>query len=106
MKKRTAGSRRRRVRDPDAVSFRSVNWANLKPVQIELDPILVESIRARQALKQLTLRVGVEQIAEARREASRTGRKYQAVLRQWLAEGASSARTARLKSSGRNAGGR
>lgn len=106
MRRQKASSSPRRPRDPDAVSFREVDWANLKPIQIDLDPILVEGIRARQALKQLTLRVGVEQIAEARREASRTGRKYQAVLRQWLAEGASSARAARLKSGGRNAGGR
>jgi hypothetical protein len=69
----------------------------VEPLSIELDPLLVERIRARRALQQLTLRVGTEQIAEARRVAARTGLKYQAVLRQWLAEGASAARAARLK---------
>jgi hypothetical protein len=53
---------------------------------------------AERALKQITLQVGVEQIAEARRVAAQTGLKYQAVLRRWLAEGASIARTRRVAS--------
>jgi hypothetical protein len=63
---------------------------------MELDPALVERIRARR-LQPLTLRVGADQIAEARRVAERTGAKYQAVLRRWLAEGASRARVERMR---------
>lgn len=58
---------------------------------------MIEQIRARRALKQITLRVGEEQIAEARRVAKATGVPYQTVLRRWLADGASIARTRRLK---------
>ena len=68
----------------------------MEPLAVELDPSLIEQIRGRRQLRQLTLRVGEEQIAEARRVAARTGLKYQAVLRRWLAEGASIARTKRL----------
>ena len=80
------------VTDPDAVDFNSINWDKVKEVKVEMDPALVERIRARSQLKQLTLRVGPEQIAVARRVAATTGEKYQAVLRRWLAEGASRAR--------------
>jgi hypothetical protein len=69
----------------------------VEPVDFELDPSLIEQIRARRQLKQITLRVGVEQIEEARRVAARTGLKYQAVLRRWLAEGASIARAKSVK---------
>lgn len=75
------------------VEFNSVDWETVEPVNVELDPALIEHIRARRHLKQITLRVGVEQIQEARRVAARTGLKYQAVLRRWLAEGASLARS-------------
>lgn len=92
----SSGSAERRQRrqegDPDAVDFNSVDWDSVKPVTVELDPTVVELIRSRRDLKQITLRVGVEQIEEARRVAARTGLKYQAVLRRWLAEGASIAR--------------
>jgi hypothetical protein len=83
--------------DPDAPELAGVDWDRLPRHRVELDPALVEEIRARRRLQQLTLRVGAEQIEEARRVAARTGAKYQAVLRQWLAEGASRARAARLK---------
>jgi hypothetical protein len=73
--------------DPD-----SIDWDSVEPLKVELDPSLVEQIRARRHLKQITLRVGVEQVEEARRVAARTGLKYQAVLRRWLAQGASLAR--------------
>jgi hypothetical protein len=84
--------------DPDAVDFGSVDWDKVRPVAVDLDPTLVEQIRTRRQLQQITLRVGIEQIAEARRVAAETGIPYQTVLRRWLAEGASVARTRRLRS--------
>jgi predicted DNA binding CopG/RHH family protein len=88
--------------DPDAVDFDRLDWTRVE--SLELDPVLIEQIRARRALRSITLRVGVEQIAEARRVAERTGLPYQAVLRRWLAEGASIARSKRSRTrSGRRA---
>jgi hypothetical protein len=84
-------------REPDAVPFESVDWDRLEAEVVELDPALVERIRARRQLKPLTLRVGIDQIAEARRVAAQTGAKYQAVLRRWLAEGASRSRALRMQ---------
>lgn len=86
--------------DPDAPELAGVDWDRLTRHSVELDPALVEQIHARRQLKQLTLRIGVEQIDEARKVAKRTGAKYQAVLRQWLAEGASRARTERRRAKG------
>ena len=86
--------------DPEAPEFAGVDWDRLPRHGVELDPALVEQIHARRQLKQLTLRIGVEQIAEARKVAERTGAKYQAVLRQWLAEGASRARAERRRAKG------
>jgi hypothetical protein len=83
--------------DLDAPEYANVAWDRLRRHSVELDPVLVEQIHARRRLRQLTLRIGDEQIAEARRVAARTGTKYQAVLRQWLAEGASRARVERTK---------
>lgn len=96
--RRASAERRRRPEDtdPDAVEFEAIDWESSEPLAVELDPSLVEQIRARRRLRQITLRVGEEQIAEARRVAARSGLKYQAVLRRWLAEGASIARTKRL----------
>ncbi|MBI3178206.1 MAG: hypothetical protein HYZ27_01010 [Deltaproteobacteria bacterium] len=74
-----------------------IDWDRVEPVEVDLDPSLVEQVRARRRLRQITLRVGVEQIEEARRVAARTGLPYQAVLRRWLADGASIARTRRLE---------
>ena len=96
-KRRIAAGRHSRAKparavDLDSVDFGSVHWADVVPVEVELDPALVEQIHARRRLKPLTLRVGLEQIAEARRVAAETGTKYQAVLRRWLAEGASRAK--------------
>jgi hypothetical protein len=101
-RKSSTGERRERGRDEDAVDldateYAGVDWDRLPRRSVELDPILIERMRARRQLRQLTLRVGEEQIAEARRVAARTGAKYQAVLRQWLAEGASRARAERIK---------
>jgi len=88
--------RSREEDDPDAIDPKAIDWQNSRPLEVDLDPALLEHIRARRRLRQLTLRVGVEQIEEARRVAARTGLKYQAVLRRWLSEGASLARTRRL----------
>jgi hypothetical protein len=89
--------------DPDAIEFEDVDWEAVQPIEVELDPALVERIRAHR-LKPLTLRVGADQIAEARRVAARTGAKYQAVLRRWLAEGASRARQQRMRERMRKSG--
>lgn len=83
--------------DPDSPELAGVDWDRLPRHAVDLDPALVEQIHARRKLKQLTLRVGVEQIAEARKVADRNGSKYQAVLRRWLAEGASRARAERRR---------
>ncbi len=80
--------------DPDTeVAPDDVDWD--APVRVDLDPALVESIRARQKLRQITLRVGEEQIAEARNVAAQTGVPYQTILRRWLAQGASLSRSLR-----------
>ena len=83
------------VIDPDSPEYAGTDWEGLQRHGIELDPALVEAIRSRGRLKQITLRIGVEQIAEARRVAAESGLKYQGVLRQWLAEGASRTRIRR-----------
>ena len=80
--------------DADAdVTPADVDWD--APVEVDLDPALVERIRARQKLRQITLRVGEEQIEEARRVAAETGIPYQTILRRWLAQGASLSRSVR-----------
>jgi hypothetical protein len=84
--------------DPDAVDPGSIDWDHAQAVKVEIDPALLEQIRGRRSLRQMTLRIGVEQIDEARRVAAESGLHYQAVLRRWLAEGASIARTKRLHS--------
>ena len=55
---RTGGRARR-----DAVSVRGVDWDT--PVMVDVDPKLAEAIRSRGRLRQITLRVGLEQVAEA-----------------------------------------
>ena len=95
------GSQRRRTSTPprgdnDVVAADDIDWN--AAVEVEIDPKLAEAIRARARLRQITLRVGTEQIEEARRVAARTGVPYQAVLRRWLAEGASLARSLRKAS--------
>lgn len=89
--------RRRRTPPPrgdsDVVTVDDVDWNTA--LSVEIDPKLAEAIRSRTRLRQITLRVGTEQIEEARRVAARTGVPYQAVLRRWLAEGASLARSLR-----------
>jgi hypothetical protein len=82
--------------DPDTIDPGAIDWQHVQPVKVDIDPALLEQIRGRRLLRQMTLRIGVEQIDEARRVAAETGLRYQAVLRRWLAEGASIARTKRL----------
>jgi len=82
-------------RDSNAVEFETIDWNAVRSEDVELDPALVERIRSHSTLRPITLRVGVEQVEEARAIAAQTGTKYQAVLRRWLAEGASRARSTR-----------
>lgn len=91
MKRTRSETKRKRPRA--RISPREVNWN--APLAFDVDPALAEAIRARSALKQVTLRVGEDQIAEARRVASQTGIPYQTILRRWLAEGASLSRSVR-----------
>ena len=58
---------------------------------------LVERVR-QSRLKKITLRLGVEQIAEARLVAQQMGQRYQAVLREWIAQGAADAQRKRRRS--------
>jgi hypothetical protein len=74
-----------------------VDFEAIEPVRLDLDPVLRERIRSRDKLVQITLRIGADQIAEAKREAATSKQKYQAILRRWLAEGAARARTERLR---------
>lgn len=70
----------------------------------EINHDLVEEIRARGSLRSITLRLGVEQIAEARKMAARTGTPYQTIIRRWISVGAAAAQAARRgkkKKSGR-----
>lgn len=75
--------------------WNGVDLEKLEPEVVELDPSLVETIHARRRLRQITLRVGEEQIAEARRVAEETGLGYQTVMRRWLSYGASLTRSKR-----------
>ncbi len=63
----------------------------------EIDHELVEEIRARGSLRSITLRLGIEQIAEARKTAARTGIPYQAIIRRWISVGAAAAQAARRR---------
>lgn len=81
--------------DPGAPEYAAVDWEALEPADFELDPLLVERIRSRSRLRQITIRIGEEQIAEARRVAAETGIPYQTILRRWIARGASLSRAAR-----------
>jgi len=58
---------------------------------------LVERVR-QSRLKKITLRLGAEQIAEARLVAEQTGLRYQTVLREWIALGAADAQRRRRRS--------
>ncbi len=83
-------TKRRRV-----ARAQTVVWNDTGLERAEPDHQSVEQMRARPALRSITLRLGVEQIAEARRTAARTGVPYQVVLRRWIAVGAASAQNER-----------
>ncbi len=61
----------------------------------EIDHRLVELVRSSSGLQSITLRLGVEQIAEAKRVAAETGVPYQTVLRRWVSFGAAEAQDER-----------
>ena len=74
----------------------AIPLGEFKPVDVRIAPELVRALRARRPpLKSLTLRVGADQIEEARRVAKEIGKPYQTVLRGWLAMGARRTRNAR-----------
>jgi hypothetical protein len=60
---------------------------------------VIELLRSSR-LKSLTIRLGEEQIAEARLEAEQTGVPYQTILRQWVAFGAANAQRSRKRKRG------
>ena len=82
--------------DPDAreteEALAGIDLESLESVEIEIDPFLMEQARSKAKLKQITIRVGEEQLEIARRVAEIRGEKYQQVLRRWLAFGASKAK--------------
>ena len=61
----------------------------------EIDHRLVELVRSSSELKSITLRLGMEQIAEAKRVADESGVPYQTILRRWVSVGAAEAQDAR-----------
>ena len=83
---------RRQTSDRELAPYH-VDWTT--EASFDVDPVLIENIRARQALRQITLRIGAEQIAEASRAARLSGVPYRTVLRRWLAGGASRSRALR-----------
>ena len=88
--------------DPEAVQadadFLALNKATLEFGEFEMDPVMIEAARSKQ-LRQVTIRIGEEQFAEAQRVAHETGEKYQKVIRRWLAREASLSRRQRLQRS-------
>ncbi|MFC1611278.1 hypothetical protein ACFL6C_09980 [Myxococcota bacterium] len=82
--------------DPDAREtedvLTNVDLNSLESATLEIDPVLLEQARSKAKLKQITIRIGEEQLEIARRVASTRGEKYQQVLRRWLAYGASEAK--------------
>lgn len=101
MRKRKKSPRKRKGRRPQDIdsdardtenALDGVDLESLESVVFDVDPVLVERTRSRAKLKQITIRVGEEQLEIARRVADSQGEKYQQVLRRWLAYGASRAR--------------
>jgi hypothetical protein len=94
---RTERARRRaEIVDHDAVAFDSIDWGRVRTIDVSVEPQLAAQIRSRRRLRRVTLAVDVEPIEEARRIAARSGVDYQVILRRWLIQGASVARTQRL----------
>lgn len=61
----------------------------------EPDHRLVEVLRTQPRLKLVTIRLGEEQIAEAKLLSHKTGQPYQTILRRWVSDGAAAAQEAR-----------
>lgn len=76
------------VIDVEKLEREGFDLDKLRRYELELGPELLERLQARRKLRQLTLRLSEDQIAEARRAAAELGIPYQAVLRRWVAEGA------------------
>jgi len=89
--KRAEGKRPQDI-DPEARAIEDAladaDLEALESVDVEVNPVLIEQARSRHKLKQITIRVGEEQLEIARKVAAKRGEKYQQTLRRWLAEGA------------------
>lgn len=59
---------------------------NDEPVEIEFDPALEADIKERAKTKQVTLRLRVSQIEEAKEIAKKKDIPYQTLIRSWVAE--------------------
>lgn len=84
-----------RKRRPSSPRTRQPDWRDARLERLEPDHLSVENERPRGRLRSITLRLGIEQIAEARRESELHGVPYQVVLRQWIAQGAAKAQRQR-----------
>ena len=94
---RVRHSRRRATAvDSDAVDFDAIDWDHVRTIGISLEAALRQRIRSRARLRRVTLALDAEPIEEAKRIAERSGVDYQLILRRWLIQGASVARTQRL----------
>jgi hypothetical protein len=82
--------------DSDAVAFDAINWDRVRTIGVTLEPALRHRIRSRGRLRRITLALDAEPIEEAKRVAEHSGVDYQMILRRWLIQGASVARTQRL----------
>jgi hypothetical protein len=79
---------RARTGKPGRDNPREIDWRDPQRERLEPDHLATDRMRPRGMLRAVTLRLGVEQIAEARRTSDATGVPYQAVLREWIAAGA------------------
>jgi hypothetical protein len=82
--------------DSDAVAFDAVDWNHVRTIGVKLEPALRAGIRSRGRRRRITLALDAEPIEEAKRIAEHSGVDYQVILRRWLIQGASVARTQRL----------
>jgi predicted DNA binding CopG/RHH family protein len=87
--------RKRGKLPPEGRGFKSTKPWN-RVAYSEFTHEVVEHLRSSR-LRSLTIRLGEEQIAEARMEAERTGVPYQTILRQWVAFGAANAQRTRTR---------
>jgi predicted DNA binding CopG/RHH family protein len=100
-KARNPGSEARALAmDPDAVDPSTIDLATLESLELEMSPALRARIRARRALRQLTIRLSTAQIEATRELAKKRGEPYQRLLRQWISEGLRRARQRRHSRTG------